>query len=98
MSVSIKKHFKHAPTQESIELKRMCNAVLVDLGVLRAELVLIGTSLADYKAIYDAHTHLAGGTATTLSLPDADAPTGSPGAASAFTDSSTAIAALTVVA
>ena len=59
-----------------------------DHATTRAEQIAIGTSLADYKAIYDAHTHLADGNAATVSLPDTSAPTGSPGAASAFTDTS----------
>ena len=97
MTVSIKKHFKHHPVQEEIELKCMMNAMLADTTVLRAEVVLIGTTLADYKAIYDAHVHLADGNAATTSIPDSSTPTGSPGAASVFTDSSTAVAALSVV-
>ena len=98
MSVSIKQHFKHAPVQEEIEFKRMFGAVLVDMGVLRDEIVLIGTTLANYKTIYDAHTHLADGNAATVSLPDTSAATGTAGTASAFSDSSTAVAALTVIA
>jgi len=31
MSVSIKKHFSHAPSQEAIEFKRVMDAVLADL-------------------------------------------------------------------
>lgn len=35
MSVSIKQHFKHSPTQESIELKRVLTAVLNDQAALK---------------------------------------------------------------
>ncbi len=99
MTVSIKQHFKHAPVQEEIEFKRIMDAVLADLTLLRAEVVLIGTSLASVKAIYDAHTHECPGssyTASRCSLPDTGAAENSltPSSASAITDSSTAIAAL----
>ena len=45
----------------------------------------IGTTVANYKTIYDAHTHTADGNASRTSLPDTGSPTGSPSAASAFT-------------
>jgi hypothetical protein len=44
------------------------------------------TTLANYKTIYDAHTHTADGNASRTSLPDTGSPTGSPSAASAFTN------------
>lgn len=66
----------------------LINELQADAALLRTELLAIGASLADYKAIYDAHTHLADGNAVTVSLPDTDSPTGSPGTASAFTDTS----------
>jgi len=44
------------------------------------------TSLANFKTIYDAHTHTADGNASRTSLPDTGSPTGSPSAASAFTN------------
>lgn len=54
------------------------------------------TSLANFKTIYDAHTHTADGNASRTSLPDTGSPTGSPSAASAFTiTASTAPATLT---
>jgi hypothetical protein len=54
------------------------------------------TSLANFKTIYDAHTHTADGNASRTSLPDTGSPTGSPSAASAFTiTTSTAPATLT---
>lgn len=37
MTVSIKQHFSHAPTQEEIEFKRITAAILTDLTALRAE-------------------------------------------------------------
>lgn len=64
------------------------NELVDDHATYRTEVIAIGTTLADYKAIYDAHTHLADGNAATVSLPDTDSPTGSPGTASAFTDTS----------
>jgi hypothetical protein len=45
MSVSIKQHFKHAPTQESIEFKRVMSAVLADSAALRASIVAITAQL-----------------------------------------------------
>jgi len=86
MSVSIKKEFKAFPVQEEIELKRVMSAVLADLTQMRVE-------MADYKAIYDAHVHLADGNAATTSIPDSSTATGSPGAASIFV----AATALTIV-
>lgn len=102
MTVSIKRHFSHASTQEEIEFKRIMNTVLADLAAqkvimdelvddhatYRTEVVAIGTTLANFKTIYDGHTHLADGNAATVSLPDTNSPTGSPGAVSAFTDTS----------
>jgi len=44
------------------------------------------TSVANFKTIYDAHTHTADGNASRTSLPDTGSPTGSPSAASAFTN------------
>ena len=82
MSVSIKQHFSHAPTQEAIEFKRVMNAVLADLTAVK-------TTLADYKAIYDAHVHTADGNAALTSIPDSGTPVGTPSAASTFTNSST---------
>lgn len=45
MSVSIKQHFKHAPTQESIEFKRVLSAVQADLDAHRAAIVGITAQL-----------------------------------------------------
>lgn len=66
----------------------LINELQDDHATMRTEVLAIGTTLADYKAIYDAHTHLADGNAATVSLPDTSSPTGSPGAASAMTDTS----------
>jgi len=82
MTVSIKQHFSHAPTQEAIEFKRIMTAVLTDLTAMK-------TTLADYKAIYDAHVHTADGNAALTSIPDSGTPVGTPSAASVFTNSST---------
>jgi hypothetical protein len=38
MTDSIKEHFKHHPTQESIELKRMFNAVVDQMDALTAKI------------------------------------------------------------
>ena len=61
MTVSIKQHFKHHPTQESIELKRAFTAVQTDLAALRAAVVGITAQLdldatvtdTDYAATND---------------------------------------------
>ena len=45
MSVSIKQHFSHAPTQEAIEFKRVMSAVLADSAALRASIVGITAQL-----------------------------------------------------
>lgn len=47
MTVSIKQHFKHAPAQESIESKRIMNAVLADMTAVR-------TAVTDLTAKMDA--------------------------------------------
>lgn len=98
-SVSIKKEFNYATAQEQIEARRVMGAVLADLTALRAEVVLIGTTLADYKAKYDAHTHTQeDGDSAQTSIPDTTAGgVAAATAASVFTDSSTAIAELTLV-
>jgi len=41
MTISIKQHFKHAPTQESIEMKRVMSAVLADSTALREAFVAL---------------------------------------------------------
>lgn len=64
------------------------NELQADHATLRTEVIAIGTTLADFKAIYDAHTHTADGNASRTSLPDTGSPTGSPNGASAFTDTS----------
>jgi hypothetical protein len=84
---SIKKRFAAMSSgQDARALK-----VLVDQ--MRTELIAIGTTLADYKAIYDAHTHESPGssyTASRSSTPDTGAAENSlaASAASAFTDTS----------
>ena len=99
MTVSIKTHFSHAPSQESIEFKRVMDATLADMTVLRDEVVLVGTTLANYKTEFDAHTHTqTNGDGVNTSIPDDTAG----GIATAgndvvFTDSSTAVAALTLI-
>jgi hypothetical protein len=84
MTVSIKQHFKHHPVQEEIELKRVVTAILADLTAMQ-------TTMADYKAIYDAHVHTADGNAALTSIPDSGTPVGTPSAASVFTDSTTSL-------
>lgn len=70
------------------ELNTLTDELRADLATTVSELTAIGTTLANYKSLYDAHTHLADGNAATVSLPDTSSPTGSPGSASAFTDTS----------
>ena len=61
MSVSIKQHFTHAPTQESIEFKRVMDATLADSTAMRAAIVGITAKLdadtgitdTDYAATWD---------------------------------------------
>jgi hypothetical protein len=61
MTVSIKQHFKHAPTQEEVEFKRVFNAVLADMAAMRAAIVGItgqldtdgGVTETDYAASFD---------------------------------------------
>lgn len=45
MTVSIKQHFKHAPTQESIEFKRVMDAVLADISAVRTGLIATNAKL-----------------------------------------------------
>lgn len=98
MTVSIKHHFTHAENMEQIEFKRIATSILADLTLLRDEVVLVGTTLADYKAIYDAHTHAQeDGDNAQSSLPDTTAGGVAAGAASAFTDDSTAIGELDLI-
>ncbi len=83
MTVSIKQHLTHLPSQESIEFKRILTAILTDLTAVK-------TTVANYKLLYDAHVHTSDGNASRTSKPDTGSATGSPSAASAFTDSSSA--------
>lgn len=79
----------HATNKTTIDEARTAIIELIDdHATVVTELTAIGTTLADFKAIYDAHTHTADGNASRTSLPDAGSPTGSPSAASAFTDTS----------
>ena len=51
MSVSIKKHFSHAPSQEQIEFKRVMDAVLADMTAVRAGFVALTAKLdTDFTA------------------------------------------------
>ncbi len=68
--------------------KTVVDELVDDHATFRTELIAIGTTLADFKAIYDAHCHTADGNASRTSVPDSGSPTGSPSAASAFTDTS----------
>ena len=79
----------HATSKTTVdELVTLTTELRADHATFITEQTAIGATLADYKAIYDAHTHLADGNAATVSLPDTDSPTGSPGTASAFSDTS----------
>lgn len=79
----------HATTKTAVDdLNTLTDELRTDHATFRSEQIAIGTTLANYKSLYDGHTHLADGNAATVSLPDTSSPTGSPGSASAFTDSS----------
>ena len=74
-------------------LRTIANELRTDHGTARTELVAIGTTLADIKAIYDAHTHECPGSsyaASRCSTPDTGAAENSlvASAASAITDTS----------
>jgi ABC-type transporter Mla subunit MlaD len=75
------------------QLATLTAELRTDHATAITELTAIGTTLADYKAIYDAHTHKLPATPAedeNTSAPDTTGATGSkaPGAASAFTDTS----------
>jgi len=84
----------HATTKTAVdELNTLTDELHDDHATFLTEQTAIGTSLADYKAIYDAHTHKLPATPIedeNTSAPDTTAATGgkAPGAASAFTDTS----------
>ena len=51
MSVSIKKHFSHAPAQEQIEFKRVMGAVLADNTAMRVAFAALTAKLdTDFTA------------------------------------------------
>ena len=51
MSVSIKKHFSHAPSQEAIEFKRVMDAVLADLTAVRTSVTTLTAKMdTDFTA------------------------------------------------
>lgn len=79
----------HATYKTAVdEQNTLTDELRADHATFISEQTAIGTTLADFKAIYDAHTHTADGNASRTSLPDTGSPTGSPSAASAFTDTS----------
>ena len=45
MTVSIKKHFKHHPVQEEIELRRVVSAILADMTNISASISAITAQL-----------------------------------------------------
>jgi len=53
MTVSIKQHFTHAPTQEAIEFKRVSSAIQSDLAGLRASVVGVTAQLDADTGITD---------------------------------------------
>ena len=61
MTVSIKHHFTHAPSQEAIEFKRVMDATLADITAVRASIIGItaqldadaGVTDTDYAANHD---------------------------------------------
>lgn len=75
------------------EIQDLVDELRTDHATMRTEVIAIGTTLADYKAIYDAHTHECPGSsfaASRCSTPDTGAAENSltASAASAFTDTS----------
>lgn len=74
-------------------IQSIVNELQADHATYRTEVVAIGTTLADFKTIYDAHTHECPGSsyaASRCSTPDTGAAENSlaASAASAFTDTS----------
>ena len=60
MTVSIKKYYKHAPVQESIEFKRIMNAVLTDMTAVRSAFVALTAKMdADFADVANASTDYA---------------------------------------
>jgi len=84
----------HASTKTAVdELNTLTDELRTDHATFITEQTAIGTTLADYKAIFDAHTHECPGssfTASRCSTPDTGAAENSlaASAASAFTDTS----------
>ena len=84
----------HATNKTAIdETKTLTDELRADHATYRTEVIAIGTTLADVKAIYDAHTHECPGSsfaASRCSLPDTGAAENSLAAsvASAITDTS----------
>lgn len=55
MTVSIKQHFSHAPTQEAIEFKRVMTAVLADSTALRTAITTLTAKMdADFADVTNA--------------------------------------------
>lgn len=78
------------------ETKTAVDELIDDHATFKTAHANMVTTLANFKTIYDAHTHTADGNASRTSLPDTGSPTGSPSAASAYTiTTSTAPATLT---
>jgi hypothetical protein len=67
MTVSIKQHFSHAPTQEAIEFKRVMTAVLADSAALRAAIVGITAQLDADDGVTDT-TYASGNDPAALTL------------------------------
>ena len=55
MTVSIKQHFSHAPTQEAIEFKRVMSAVLADMTAMRTAITTLTAKMdADFADVTNA--------------------------------------------
>jgi len=75
------------------EIQTLANELRTDHATMRTEVIAIGTTFADVKSIYDAHTHECPGStyaASRCSRPDTGAAENSlaPSEASAITDTS----------
>jgi len=76
----------HATTKVTVdELVTLTTELRADHATNKTAMDNRNTSMAGFKAIYDAHVHTADGNASRTSVPDSGAATGSPSAASAFT-------------
>ena len=76
----------HASYKTTVDgLVTLTTELRADHATFITAITNIGTTVANYKTIYDAHVHTADGNAARTSVPDAGTPVGSPSAPSVFT-------------